>query len=405
MAAESSTERSHLPRRTRVGLWLLSAVLFAVGAFLAIGGAWLAAVGGSWYYVLAGVGMLIAAIGVARRRRWGAAWYGAVVLGTLIWTAYESGLDYWRWVPRFGLVVALAFWLALLLPRLEGGPPRRVARGFASVFAAVFIAAVALAFVQHGAASAAPAAPLRAAAPRPSGGDWPAYGGSNAALRYSPLTQIDRGNVSKLERAWVYRTGDLPPTRWGAETTPLEISDTVYLCSARNVLIALDGSKGTERWRYDPHVSDDAIPYTAACRGVAYYESPQAASCPTRVIEGTLDGRLIAVDAATGTPCEGFGTHGAVDITVGMGKTSPGMVSINSPPAIVRGVIVTGHQVLDGQRRNAPSGVIQGFDAVTGELRWAWDMVHPDRTGAPPPGETYARGTPNSWTAPSADED
>ncbi|HET8696026.1 MAG TPA: membrane-bound PQQ-dependent dehydrogenase, glucose/quinate/shikimate family, partial [Gammaproteobacteria bacterium] len=353
-----------------------------------------------------GVGMLIAAVGVARRRRWGAAWYGVVVLGTVIWTAYESGLDYWRWVPRFGLVVALAFWLALLLPRLDGGPPRRVARGFASVFAAIFIAAVALAFVHHGAASAAPAAPpVRAAAPRPSGGDWPAYGGSNAALRYSPLTQIDRGNVSKLERAWVYRTGDLPPERWGAETTPLEIAGTVYLCSARNVLIALDASKGTERWRYDPHVSDDAIPYTAACRGVAYYEAPQAASCPTRVIEGTLDGRLIAVDAATGAPCEGFGTHGAVDITVGMGKTSPGMVSINSPPAIVRGVIVTGHQVLDGQRRNAPSGVIQGFDAVTGELRWAWDMVHPERTGAPPPGETYARGTPNSWTAPSADED
>src|SRR3546814_5902348 len=70
-----------------------------------------------------------------------------------------------------------------------------------------------------------------------------------------------------------------------------------------------------------------------------------------------------------------------------MGETPPGYVSINSPPTIVRGVIVTGHQVLDGQKRYEPSGVIQGFDAVTGKLRWAWDMTHPDWNGAPPEGQ------------------
>src|SRR3546814_16289287 len=87
-----------------------------------------------------------------------------------------------------------------------------------------------------------------------------------------------------------------------------------------------------------------------------------------------------------------------------MGETAPGMVSITSAPTIVRGVVVPGHQVLDGQRRWAPSGVIQGFDAITGELRWAWDMMHPERDGLPPPGETYARGTPNMWTTASGDE-
>ncbi|HYD36453.1 MAG TPA: PQQ-binding-like beta-propeller repeat protein, partial [Allosphingosinicella sp.] len=75
-----------------------------------------------------------------------------------------------------------------------------------------------------------------------------------------------------------------------------------------------------------------------------------------------------------------------------------------SPPTIVRGVIVTGHQVLDGQRNDAPSGVIQGFDALTGEKRWAWDMLHPEWTGDPPPGQMYARGTPNMWTTASGDE-
>jgi quinoprotein glucose dehydrogenase len=140
---------------------------------------------------------------------------------------------------------------------------------------------------------------------------------------------------------------------------------------------------------------------------VAYFETGEGASdaaCRTRIIEGTLDGRLIAVDARTGERCAGFGTGGAVDIKVGMGDVIPGMVSITSAPTIVRGVIVTGHQVLDGQYRSAPSGVVQGFDAVTGELRWAWDMTRPDLTGRPPEGDTYTRGTPNMWTTASADE-
>ena len=88
----------------------------------------------------------------------------------------------------------------------------------------------------------------------------------------------------------------------------------------------------------------------------------------------------------------------------GMGPTVPGMISITSAPTIVRGVVVTGHQILDGQRRNAPSGVIKGFDAVTGQLRWAWDMNRPDITAAPPEGQIYTLGTPNMWTTASGDE-
>ncbi|KAG1542872.1 hypothetical protein G6F50_014053 [Rhizopus delemar] len=87
-----------------------------------------------------------------------------------------------------------------------------------------------------------------------------------------------------------------------------------------------------------------------------------------------------------------------------MGEVPPGYVSITSPPAIVRGVIVTGHQVLDGQRRDAPSGVIQAYDAITGKLRWAWDMDQPERSGLPPREQTYTRGTPNMWTTATGDE-
>src|SRR3546814_10731420 len=72
------------------------------------------------------------------------------------------------------------------------------------------------------------------------------------------------------------------------------------------------------------------------------------------IIFGTLDARLFALDSRTGRPCQDFGTNGQVDTTIGMGEVSPGYVSINSPPTIVRGVVVTGHQVLDGQDHWAP---------------------------------------------------
>lgn len=123
-----------------------------------------------------------------------------------------------------------------------------------------------------------------------------------------------------------------------------------------------------------------------------------------RIIEGTLDGRLIAVDAATGRPCADFGLNGQVDIKQGMGEVYPGMAAITAPPVIVRGNIVTGHQVMDGQSNSAPSGVIQAFDAVTGKRAWAWDMGRPSEYGQPEPGQEFTRGTPNMWTTASADE-
>jgi quinoprotein glucose dehydrogenase len=285
--------------------------------------------------------------------------------------------------------------------------------------------AVALAFAPHhtfrSEAAAPQAAPLASnpspadgsfvqPADAPADGDWAAYGRSNAATRYSPLAQIDRGNVAKLERAWVYRTGDMPVegmTRWAAETTPLKIGDRLYLCTAMNRLVGLDAATGKELWRYDPKVSTDWIPYSASCRGVAYYEAPELAenaACKRRVIEGTLDARLIAVDARDGRPCGDFGENGEVSLLAGMGEVFPGMVAVTSPPTIIRGIAVTGHQVLDGQRRDAPSGVIRGYNARTGELAWAWDMLRPDRKGLPPEGEQYSRGTPNAWTIFAGDE-
>lgn len=402
--------------RFRVHPWiaLLGIAIALVGLALAIGGAILVAAGGSWYYLPAGLALLVSGVLLLFGRASGAWWYWAILVGTVLWTAWESGLDYWRWVPRIGLFVAFGVLVALAQWRLPGRFAKGPSRALAGALVLVFVVAFALAFVPYGVTPAQGTPPPASSAPGTpasttpqADGDWVAHGRGYDAKRYSPLAQITRGNVGKLERAWTFRTGDLPDTRWGAETTPLKIGDTLYLCSARNRLFALDARTGKQKWTYDPKVDDKYIPYTAACRGVAYYavaDTGAGGACAARIVEGTLDGRLVVVDAATGRPCADFGNGGQVSITPGMGPAFPGMVSITSPPVVVRGVIVTGHQVLDGQTLDAPAGVIQGFDARTGALRWAWDMTHPEWNGAPPAGETWTRGTPNMWTTASADE-
>ncbi|MDA3877537.1 MAG: membrane-bound PQQ-dependent dehydrogenase, glucose/quinate/shikimate family [Halothiobacillus sp.] len=408
-----------------VAVWavkLLGLLILLLGVTLAAGGGWLVVLGGSPYYVLTGLALSAAGALIFRMKALGAGLYAGVFVLSVIWAIWEVGLNGWALLPR---VLALAILMGLViasLPVLLRTRSWRVTASSAAVFVVLAftgIATVALADrdFKSGQMPTGTGAQTSDPSLRQTGTDWPAYGGTYGAQRYSPLTQIDRDNVQQLERAWIYRTGDLPEEKWGAETTPLKIGDDIYLCSARNILIALDAETGQERWRHDPGVSDEYIPYTAACRGVAYFELPAGNDqaprdevfagvepCAARIIEGTLDARLIAVDAQTGERCSDFGENGEVDITRGMGDVYPGMVSITSAPTIVRGVVITGHQVLDGQKRNAPSGVVQGFDAVSGVQRWAWDMTQPELTGRPPAGQTYTRGTPNMWTTASGDE-
>lgn len=241
------------------------------------------------------------------------------------------------------------------------------------------------------------------------GSDWPFYGGDDKAQRFSPLDQITAQNVGRLERAFVYHTRDLPGpgARYSPETTPLKVGNDLLMCSAKNILISIDAASGKENWRHDPGVPDQAIPHAAACRGVAVYTAPQlaqTAQCRSRVVEATLDARLVAVDLHTGEPCADFGQNGQVDLWEGIGKKVPGWYAVTAPPTIVNGVVVTGAQIRDGQDEDAPSGVIRGYDAVTGKLAWAWDLGNPDNAQGPAPGTTYTRGTPNMWAAAVGDE-
>ena len=240
-----------------------------------------------------------------------------------------------------------------------------------------------------------PAAVLAAFTTQPAGDaqTWSAFGASDAATRFSPAAQITPANVGQLVKLWEFHTGDLPPAdnkaiQYAFQDTPQKIGDSLYVCTPSQILIALDPATGAEKWRHDPHVDRQAMAnvYHAACRGVAYYEVPASnapADCPRRILYGTSDARLLAVDAATGASCESFGTHGSVDLDARMGNSVPGFVSMNSAPIVVRGVVVVGHQVRDGQRDDAPSGVVRGYDAATGAFRWAWDMGRPGITSEP----------------------
>ncbi|EQB14709.1 glucose dehydrogenase [Sphingobium quisquiliarum P25] len=395
---------------------LLAGVIGLIGLVLTVGGAWLATVGGSPYYLITGIAMIASGWLLYRRRMLGAWLYIVVVAATILWAFWEVGTNGWALVPRVIAPLVLLIAVLLVMPLMSVRADRWKLAGGA--IAAVILLTAVTGFTlgrinQPQVQAALPAASGVMADPAllQAGTDWPAYGGSESARRFSPLTQITPANVASLEQVWLTHTGDMPSSAakgtYGAENTPLKIGNMLYVCTPKSIVIALDPATGRQRWRFDPRVPDTAIPYTAACRGVSYYAVPDAApatACARRIIWGTLDARLFAIDASTGKPCQDFGSNGQVDTKIGMGQTPPGYVSINSPPTIVQGVAVTGHQVLDGQDRWAPSGVIRGFDAVTGKLRWAWDMMHPDWNGYPPPGQTWARGTPNMWTAASGDE-
>jgi membrane-bound PQQ-dependent dehydrogenase (glucose/quinate/shikimate family) len=379
---------------------LLLALMLIAAAWLIIGGAELVAAGGSPYYLVGGAVLAATAAGLAWRRRWALPLYGVLLLGTLGWALWESGLDGWALVPR--LIAPAVLGLVLLIP----GVRRRSAPASAWWVALPVLAIV----VTLGVAAARPKPAgenLQAAAvlqqPDPAHGEWRVWGRTLSGDRYSPLAQVNTGNVGKLKLAWRYDSNVAPYGYHSFEATPLAVNGRLYLCLDRNVIVALDQDTGREIWRFDPHPDLTGV-FAATCRGVSYYEAPAAAECQKRIIYGVNDDRLMAVDAESGRPCRSFGTNGAVDLKTGLGPAPAGIAFPDSAPTIVDGVAILSGWVTDGLYVGEPSGVIRGYDAVTGALRWAWDSGRPDPQAPLAPGQTYTKGAPNAWGGFSADE-
>ncbi len=399
---------------------LLGLVLLAAGLFFLAGGARLVWLGGSWYFVIAGAFIVTSGILVMMREPWGAKLFILTFLATIPWALWEVGIAFWPLVSRLfamGVGALVALLTIPALRRAQGDRPLWLPTLSAAGIFAFGIGATAVAAffpwnVTRPTETAAAPVPADPTAPVP---DWAAWGANDQGTRFSPLGDINPANVSELQVAWIAHTGETPQsTGSGAEdqNTPIQIGDTLYVCTAYGTVIALDVDSGAEKWRY---VSGGTVPAWQRCRGLGYYDAATAARVtplpegadanisPRRVFIPTVDGRLIALDAETGQPAANFGTGGIVDLKDGMGEVKPGYYQQTSTPLVAGNLVIVGGRVADNNETNEPPGVVRAFDAVTGALVWAWDPGNPEVTREPLSPEGYTRGTPNVWSAMSYD--
>jgi quinoprotein glucose dehydrogenase len=232
------------------------------------------------------------------------------------------------------------------------------------------------------------------------GSEWPAWGGDLAATKYSTLTDINRGNVAQLSKAWEWATNETPNTAprtrpGNFQATPLMIGDTLYLSTSYNRVVALDASTGREFWSYDPKA------YLAG-------QPPNGTGFVHRGIATWSDGRrrrifmnsrwnLIALDAATGNPIRDFGDTGVVDLTKDLARNGKPVNKLHytqtSPPVVWRNLVIVGNGVADKLiYPNDPPGDVQAFDVKSGKRVWSFSPVprRADDDGA----ETWQD---NSW--------
>lgn len=244
--------------------------------------------------------------------------------------------------------------------------------------------------------------------------EWTAYGGDNAS-KYSAIDDITVTNVDQLEVAWTHNSGDYSDgsgewTFTSLQVTPLMADNHLFYCTPFGRVFSLNAETGEQEWSFDPGVSNKRSGiYPAVCRGVSLWRSPgepSSGACLERIIYGTRDAQLIALDSQTGVPCEDFGVGGRVSLREGISGAKPWEYYPTSPPFIIGNIAVVGALVPDNDRVNAPSGVVRAFNVQTGALIWAWEPVstdyrqrHKDELG----NTLYHMGSPNVWAPISGD--
>ncbi|MEZ4700444.1 MAG: pyrroloquinoline quinone-dependent dehydrogenase [Rhodothermales bacterium] len=262
----------------------------------------------------------------------------------------------------------------------------------------------------------------------PAPADWPAYGADAGGSRYAPLDQINRENVSQLTVAWTAKNGDLPhnpttaPDRQGPcgkchaseskfEATPIQVANRLYISTPLNRAVALDASTGETIWSYDPKLDlDQERSEGFVSRGVSFWEdvdAPADAVCRKRIYLPTVDARLIALDADSGSLCRNFGWRGTVDLTDEIDHLQVGQYGVTSPPVVVNGMVIVGTSIGDNRRVEMEQGIVRAYDARSGDLKWTWDPI-PRQAGMPgwntwTPEGAKKTGGANAWPPLSAD--
>jgi quinoprotein glucose dehydrogenase len=234
-------------------------------------------------------------------------------------------------------------------------------------------------------------AALAGAAPSAPDSDWASYGGDAGGTRYSGLALITPTNVARLQVAWIFRTGELGQgvknwSRSAFEATPILYDDTLYLTTSGTDVVALNAASGTLRWRYQSRTRTDLHYSDGVSRGVSLWidqSGPRDAACHARIYAPTLDGRLLALDAATGRACADFGDGGALDLLHDIrSQFKEGdewrSYLVTSPPAVLDDRIIVGSSIGDNRAVLEELGSVRAFDARTGKLVWSWDPIPRD---------------------------
>ena len=212
--------------------------------------------------------------------------------------------------------------------------------------------------------------------------EWTVYGGDAGATPYSPLTDIDRRNVSSLQVAWTWKPGEGALAEFGTQpgtfqNTPLMIDDMLYVSTPYNRVVALDARTGKEMWRYDPEPFKDGQPPNGTGfvhRGVAAWRDEAG---QLRIFLNSRY-RLICLDAEVRrTWSTSFGNKGIVDLIEGLSwKTNPQHYTNTSPPVVFKNLVILGNGVGDRLTyKNDPPGDVRAFDARTGKIVWTFHTV------------------------------
>jgi quinoprotein glucose dehydrogenase len=224
--------------------------------------------------------------------------------------------------------------------------------------------------------------------------DWPRYGGTLENDHYSPLAQINRENVGRLEIAWQFDTGE----EGGLQTSPIVVAGVLYGITPTQKIFALDAATGKLLWRFD-----SGMVGTQPDRGLAFWQSRRGKQ--SRILVGILN-YLYALDAATGKPIPTFGDHGRIDLRENLGRepARANSIYLTSPGVVFHDLIIVGGRM--PETLPAPPGDVRAFDVRTGKLRWTFHTIpHPGEPGYEtwPPDAWKTSGAANNWTGMTLD--
>ena len=231
---------------------------------------------------------------------------------------------------------------------------------------------------------------------------WSTFGGSPEDDNYSALTQINRSNVTKLQVAWKYDSGD----QIGYTMAPIVVDHTLYGAAKSGSLVAIDATTGNEIWVHKfappPAGGRGGVGGLSAYRGLNYWESKDRSD---RRIFAQVNGYIQAIDAKTGKLVPTFGLNGRVDMKTGMTRPmAASSMGTRSPGQVFENYLILGSSL--GEAYGTPPADIRAFDTVTGTLAWVFHTIpHPGEYGYdtwPKDAWTYTGGAAN-WGEMSVD--